>query len=67
LHLEREAKKGARRFTIVGLEGGYILNPLVSRYDEMPELEKVLKDYGVSNYSIFLHPETRELFGYAHI
>ena len=24
-----------------------------------PELEKVLKDHGVSNYSIFLHPETR--------
>ena len=23
-----------------------------------PELEKVLKDHGVSNYSIFLHPET---------
>jgi L-rhamnose mutarotase len=32
-----------------------------------PELEKVLKDYGVSNYSIFLHPETRQLFGYAEI
>ena len=28
-----------------------------------PELEKVLKDHGVSNYSIFLHPETRQLFG----
>ena len=24
-----------------------------------PGLEKVLKDHGVSNYSIFLHPETR--------
>lgn len=24
-----------------------------------PELEQVLKDHGVSNYSIFLHPETR--------
>jgi L-rhamnose mutarotase len=24
-----------------------------------PELEKVLKDHCVSNYSIFLHPETR--------
>jgi L-rhamnose mutarotase len=30
-------------------------------------LEKVLKDHGVSNYSIFLHPETRQLFGYAEI
>jgi L-rhamnose mutarotase len=32
-----------------------------------PDLEKVLKDYGVSNYSIFLHAETRHLFGYAVI
>ena len=24
-----------------------------------PELEKVLKGHGVSNYSILLHPETR--------
>jgi L-rhamnose mutarotase len=31
------------------------------------ELEKVLKDHGVSNYSIFLHPETRQLFGYVEI
>jgi L-rhamnose mutarotase len=31
------------------------------------ELEAVLKDHGVSNYSIFLHPETRQLFGYAEI
>ena len=32
-----------------------------------PELEKVLKDHGVSNYSIFLHLETRQLFGYAEV
>jgi L-rhamnose mutarotase len=32
-----------------------------------PELEKVLKDHGVSNHSIFLHPEKRQLFGYAEI
>ena len=32
-----------------------------------PELEKVLKDHGVSNYSIFLHPGTHQLFGYAEI
>jgi L-rhamnose mutarotase len=30
-----------------------------------PELEKVLKEHGVHNYSIFLHPETRQLFAYA--
>lgn len=32
-----------------------------------PELEKVLKDHGVSNYSIFLNAETGQLFGYAEI
>jgi L-rhamnose mutarotase len=32
-----------------------------------PELESALKEYGVRSYSIFLHPETRQLFGYAEI
>src|SRR5690349_15884966 len=32
-----------------------------------PELERVLKAHGVHNYSIFLHPETRQLFGYVEI
>lgn len=32
-----------------------------------PELEGVLRAHGVHNYSIFLHPETRQLFAYAEI
>lgn len=32
-----------------------------------PELEKALKAYGASNYSIFLHAETGQLFGYVEI
>ncbi len=32
-----------------------------------PELEATLKEHGVANYSIFLHPETRQLFAYAEI
>ncbi|MDA0347545.1 MAG: L-rhamnose mutarotase [Verrucomicrobia bacterium] len=32
-----------------------------------PELEAVLKRKGVSNYSIFLHPETNQLFGYTEV
>ena len=32
-----------------------------------PELEQVLKEHGAHNYSIFLHPETRQLFGYVEI
>ena len=31
------------------------------------ELADVLKSHGVSNYSIHLLPETRQLFGYAEI
>jgi L-rhamnose mutarotase len=38
------------------------------RHDPIwPELENVLKANGVSNYSIFLHPESRQLFAYAEI
>jgi len=29
-----------------------------------PELEQSLLDHGVTNYSIFLHPETRQLFAF---
>lgn len=32
-----------------------------------PELEQTLKAHGVHNYSIFLHPETRQLFGVVEI
>ena len=32
-----------------------------------PELAAVLKAHGVHNYSIFLHEETRQLFGYVEI
>src|SRR5688500_7027222 len=31
------------------------------------ELEDVLKAHGVHNYSIFLHPETNQLFAYAEV
>ncbi len=32
-----------------------------------PELAQVLKAHGVHNYSIFLHAETNQLFGYVEI
>ncbi len=32
-----------------------------------PELEAILKAHGAHNYSIFLHPGTRQLFGYVEI
>ena len=31
------------------------------------DLEKELKDHGAHNYSIFLHPETKQLFAYVEI
>lgn len=31
------------------------------------ELQDVLRDHGVSSYSIFLNPETHQLFAYAEI
>ena len=32
-----------------------------------PELEATLKEHGVHNYSIYLHPETSQLFAYVEI
>ena len=32
-----------------------------------PELEATLRAHGVRHYSIFLHAETRQLFGFAEI
>ncbi|MGB3149156.1 MAG: L-rhamnose mutarotase [Maribacter sp.] len=32
-----------------------------------PELEKILKEHGIHNYSIFLDEETNFLFGYAEV
>ena len=32
-----------------------------------PELEQILKDHGVHSYSIFLHPQTHQLFAFAEI
>jgi L-rhamnose mutarotase len=31
------------------------------------ELQQVLREHGAHHYSIFLHPETRQLFGYVEI
>jgi L-rhamnose mutarotase len=46
-----------------GLEGEY-----QRRHRELwPELRSVLKTHGVSNYSIFLLPQTGQLFAYVEI
>ena len=38
------------------------------RHDPVwPQLQALLEDEGVSNFSIFLHPQTHQLFAYAEI
>ncbi|MFP7493694.1 L-rhamnose mutarotase [Terribacillus saccharophilus] len=38
------------------------------RHDQLwPEMERVLKEHGVSNYSIFLHEPTATLFAYLEV
>ncbi len=38
------------------------------RHDEIwPALAETLKQHGASNYNIFLHEETNQLFGYVEI
>lgn len=32
-----------------------------------PELHRALEDHGASNYSIFLHPDSLQLFGYVEL
>ena len=32
-----------------------------------PELKAVLEEHGIRNYSIFLHPQTHQLFGYVEV
>ncbi len=39
IHIERRDPHHGARFTLVGMEGGYILKPPVERFPEMPELE----------------------------
>ena len=39
LHLESGGTRGGGRFTLVGLEGGFILKPPVEPFPQMPELE----------------------------
>lgn len=38
------------------------------RHNELwPEMKEILKKYGASNYSIFLNPETNQLFAYLEV
>jgi serine/threonine-protein kinase HipA len=39
LHIEKNGKNGARRLTIVGFEGAFILKPPTEEYPELPQSE----------------------------
>ena len=60
LHLEKGEPPQNSRFTLVGLEGGYILKPPVSRFPQMPELEhltlRMAKFCGLSTVECALIP-----------
>jgi len=60
VHLERGGAGRGDRFTLVGMEGGYILKPPVERFPEMPELEHVTmcmaRDFGIKTAECGLIP-----------
>lgn len=61
VHLERGGGGGrGGRFTLVGMEGGYIIKPPVERYPEMPELEHLTMcmatDFGIKTAGCGLIP-----------
>ena len=56
-----------RKAFVMGLNPGCEAEYTKRHNPIWPELEAVLKEHGVLNYSIFLHPETRQLFAYAEI
>ena len=60
LHLEKARQAGNSRFTLVGLEGDYILKPPVANFPKMPELEhltmRMANCFGISTSECGLIP-----------
>ena len=56
-----------RKAFVLGLHRGHEAEYARRHQPIWAELEAVLKAHGVHNYSIFLHPETNQLFGYVEI
>ena len=56
-------RKGFKMKLFAGMEEEY-----KRRHDALwPEMKEMIKEYGGSNYSIFLDPETLVLYGYIEI
>jgi len=60
VHLESDSTTSGGRFTLVGMEGGYILKPPVESYPERPELEHLTmcmaRDFGIHTAACGLIP-----------
>lgn len=56
-----------RKTFIISVNSGYEQEYERRHSSIWPKLEAALKTHGVRNYSIFLHPETRQLFAYVEI
>jgi serine/threonine-protein kinase HipA len=60
VHLERGGGTRNARFTLVGLEGGFVLKPPVERFPEMPELEhltmRMARCFGIATAECGLIP-----------
>ena len=60
-------KKATDQLPITGHYKDQVANETQAQIAALRELEAVLKAHGAHNYSIFLHPETRQLFAYVEI
>lgn len=56
-----------RKAFVMSVHGGKEAEYQACHSPIWPDLEAVLKSHGVHNYSIFLHPETRQLFAFVEI
>lgn len=56
-----------RKAFVMSVNSGYEAEYARRHQPIWPELEATLLNHGVKNYSIFFHPETRQLFAFAEI
>lgn len=56
-----------RKATVMSVHEGFELEYEKRHNPIWAELEAVLREHGAHNYSIFLHPRTRQLFAYLEI
>ena len=65
--MEKRDSEMIRKAHVMSVEKGREAEYLKRHNPVWPEMEVTLKAHGVHNYSIFLHPETNQLFAYVEI